>query len=142
MSAGISQKRMNAIYYNRLKKIQHELEAAGVPTNYKQFRLYGFPSLSDNFSIGFRTLRASNGETAGLMNINIDHNGVNEVFFFPKAKPEDGIARIKQLFGKRHGKPSDYWVGGGSEKSVVLNRELMAGYTIDKHNKEALAKLA
>jgi hypothetical protein len=92
MGAGVSQKTMNGYYYRRLKKLQRELEVAGVPSVYGRWHLGG-----NGWGVYFNTLRASNGETCGMMHVCIDapleRYGKNW-------DAEKGIARIKELFGR------------------------------------------
>lgn len=95
MAAGISQRDMNRKYYRRLKKLQYELESAGVKTIYRRFQLFSGDGAHDGFNICYRTLRASNGETAGLLQVYITSDG-------PESNPETGIARIKAKFGKQN----------------------------------------
>ena len=94
MGAGVSQKAMNGYYYRRLKKIQWELERAGVASKYERFQLFG--ATGEPWNIQFSTLRASNGETCGLMYVTV---GENEQYG-KNWDAEKGIARIKELYGK------------------------------------------
>lgn len=98
MGAGVSQKDMNRYYYRRCKKIQRELAKVGIVAEYRMYSLF-FGEEAEGFSIGFRTIRASNGETAGLIGIGVYHNGRLEKFdWLTHAK---GIERIKTLFGRK-----------------------------------------
>lgn len=94
MGAGVSQKVVNGHYYRRLKKLQRELEAAGVPSQYGRWQLL---STTGDWRISFNTLRASNGETCGMMHIAIGNPQEN---YGKNWDAEKGIARIKQLFGR------------------------------------------
>lgn len=101
MGAGISQKTMNGYYYRSLKRIQRELAAVGVTAQYKAYRLwYVDPAEGSNakgFGVSYRTIRASNGETAGIPIVWIRHQGVSESF---EEFSGAGIQRIKELFGR------------------------------------------
>ena len=95
MGAGISQQNMNRIYYRRLKKIQSELLAVGIESKYERFALYRGDA-TRGFTINYRTLRASNGETAGMLHIHLTHDGVVETYgqHWDSSK---GLERIKNL---------------------------------------------
>lgn len=93
MGAGVSQKVINGYYYRSLKRIQRELEAAGVPSVYGRWHLGG-----NGWGIHYNTLRASNGETCGMMYVTIDSPRES---YGRNWDSEKGIARIKQLFGKQ-----------------------------------------
>ena len=105
MGAGVSQKVMNGYYYRSLKKLQRELEVAGVPCQYGRFQLFGvrngmwYTENGGAFRISYRTLRASNGETAGRMLISYNDGGIMRTNF---DNPEQGIAEIKRQFGKQN----------------------------------------
>jgi hypothetical protein len=96
MGAGISQKDMNSYYYRNLKKLQRELRAVGVDSHYGQFQLSGVGE-STNWVIWYSTLRASNGETCGMLKVSISHGGFKSLELYGS---ERGIARIKELFAK------------------------------------------
>jgi len=102
MAAGIPQRLLNNRYRYRLQKIRRELIAAGVPTLYKRYQL--FPDTTgrkdeNGFNIRFRTLRASNGETAGLLCVTIlIAEGKDENYGGGNWDSDKGIARIKELF--------------------------------------------
>ena|SRR5665213_4451092 len=99
MGAGISQKRMNGYYYRSLKKFQRELRAVGVNSQYGQFQLMGCvgPKV---WVIWYKTLRASNGETCGMLRVSINHGDFVALETYGKDwDSEKGIARIKNLFG-------------------------------------------
>ena len=94
MGAGVSQKVMNGYYYRRLKKLQWELEGAGVASQYGRFQLM---SNTGDWRVSFNTLRASNGETCGMM-----HVAIGETERYGRNWDSDkGIARIKELFGRK-----------------------------------------
>ena len=100
MGAGVSQKVMNGHYYRRLKKIQRELERAGVPSQYGRFQLFGKGEGRKAWAAFYNTLRASNGETCGLLHISINHGDFIPLESYGKNWDSDkGIARIKELFG-------------------------------------------
>lgn len=105
MAAGLTPKQIRARIRYRLRKIQVELEHAGVPTLYHRYQLC--PMLEEGqdvnqaFNVSFRVLRASNGEVSVLARITvIRSDGVREDYgmTYPAGTFEQGIARIKQLF--------------------------------------------
>src|ERR1700690_1070996 len=102
MGAGVSQKVMNGYYYRRLKKIQIELDQAGVCSTYSRGVLSGHDEYNTKayWTIGFRTLRASNGETAGLIQVNLSADACmpNWPMSYDWSQHELGIQRIKQRF--------------------------------------------
>lgn len=98
MGAGVSQKVMNGHYYRRLKKIQRELEVAGVACQYGGLELF---STTGDWKMSFNTLRASNGETCGMLYIFVGlHNGVMKSYG-KNWDAENGIEAIKQQFGRK-----------------------------------------
>ena len=99
MGAGVSQKVINDYYYRRLKKIQRELTEAGVTSQYARFTLHGVSNepKGNAFRISYDTLRASNGETFGMMKVSIHYNGVDS-FYDTIGEGPQAIERIKALF--------------------------------------------
>ena len=97
MGAGVSQKTMNGYYYRALKKIQRELQAAGVYSEYKSFGLH-YVGEDRGFGYSYRTIRASNGETAGIPSVWIRYQGKTEEF---NDLSDAGIKRIKEVFGTK-----------------------------------------
>jgi hypothetical protein len=99
MGAGISQKVLNAHYYRRLKLLQRELISAGVPTAYRQFQLFSGNDAHNGFNISYNTLRASNGETCGMLHVSIAASETHEKEHYGRQwDSAEGIERIKQLF--------------------------------------------
>jgi hypothetical protein len=64
MGAGMSKKRQYGFVYRELHRIQRELAAAGVQSEYKRSHLYGFAGENRDkfFNVSFGRLSASNGE--------------------------------------------------------------------------------
>ena len=67
MGAGISKRLMNARIYRQLRKIQAELDAAGVCSRYKRLQLRGWDdvNLEASWVIYFDAATLSNGDTWG-----------------------------------------------------------------------------
>ena len=102
MGAGVSQKVMNGYYYRRLKKLQREFAVAGVPSQYIVRQLL---STDGNWRIAFNTLRASNGETCGMMHVYLALPDGTMESYGKHWDAEKGITRIKELFGKQRTDP-------------------------------------
>ena len=62
MGAGLSKEREYQIVYRELKKIQRELDAAGVKSTYRKRSLTQYDLKGKGFFITFRRSNASNGE--------------------------------------------------------------------------------
>jgi hypothetical protein len=146
MGAGVSQKVMNQHYYNRLKKIQRELEAAGVASKYASYNLSG-SNAQGSFDIFFSTLRASNGETAGMLNVIVtEQAGKTDTYVFPKSLPEDGIKHIKEVFSSKQSKVFD--VNGIARAATARDAKTTKSYhvtweiDIDATSPKAAAKKA
>ena len=102
MGAGISQQDMNRRFYSALKHIQRELAEAGVPVTYRRLSLYhADPFAGDDFNITFKTLRASNGEAAGILNVRVTVEDKLSVYNMNSVvgNAQMGIDRIKALWG-------------------------------------------
>lgn len=97
MGAGISQKQMDATYRRRLLKLQRELGQDHVSSGNTGLELNGGDS-DGQWGIKFRTIRASNGETAGLMTVRIAHKQLTKVFDWTDST--FGIEEVKRLFRK------------------------------------------
>lgn len=105
MGAGISKKALYGRIYNSLKRIQRELETAGVVTKYRGQQLYSGDDAHGGFNISIRVIRASNGECAGINTVYIPASGErvkDETYCFNGANGDfkQGIARVKQIFVK------------------------------------------
>jgi len=98
MGAGVSDKVVNQQYHKTLKRIAGELEKSGVASELRELTLMGNNSKRDAFwSLRFRTIRASNGETAGLPEIQIWHPEGDQRFEYERYA--QGISEIKRIFG-------------------------------------------
>lgn len=97
MGAGVSQKQMDATYRRRLLKLQRELGQDFVSSGNTGLQLEGGDK-DGQWNIRFRTIRASNGETAGLMTVSIKHKDLTKVFEWTDSM--HGITEIKRLFRK------------------------------------------
>ncbi len=111
MGAGVSQKTMNGYYYRRLKKIQRELQAAGVPCTYSRYMLIGTTEMRLAWRVAFNTLRASNGEPLrGMMQVYISPSCCmpNWPSLYESGTIELGLERIKQRFSNtRFNRPTE-----------------------------------
>ena len=103
MAAGMSKQRQYRIVYRELHKIQRELAAGGVKSEYKRGVLFGFgpgtkPGISDEcFSIQFDRRGASNGECFLWAIASVHHAG--EWLYF------QGVPWMADPSFEKHGKP-------------------------------------
>lgn len=103
MAAGLTNKQFYNRVYRRLQRTKRELAQAGVASEYHNGALvYQEPAPIGRvvgFSITYRRLNASNGETAGLARIYlVNDSGERETY--DHLNFSRGIARIKELYAK------------------------------------------
>jgi hypothetical protein len=101
MGAGISSEQERKMKYNRLKAVERELRKAGVEATYANKSVQDADLMDDDyprFSVTFgTTMRASNGEAWGVMNVFVAGPNGPETYRLHDAKA--GIERIKALYG-------------------------------------------
>ncbi len=100
MGAGATSKQIYRFTYRALKKTQYRLAAHGIESSYAHGCLFGVNvNLKVKFNIYFRTLRASNGETACLLQVVVHHLGGFDSEEYKDWDAPKGIERIIELFG-------------------------------------------
>lgn len=101
MGAGLSQAAFDARVRRRLLRMQRELAAVGINTEYSKYQLvYQEPEdgrVSGGFNISYRRINASNGECAGLPSVYISAFGI-ESRRYDHLEFERGMKRVREIF--------------------------------------------
>jgi hypothetical protein len=115
MGAGISTKQRSGYIYRRLQKIKRQLRDAGVPSEYHNYQLCRYEPVGTQsvggWNISFRTIHASNGESASWPVISIVDSLEGDLRFggpgvsytyreapITKGSFEDGLKKLVELF--------------------------------------------
>ena len=93
---------MNARIYRQLRKIQAELDAAGVCSRYKRLQLRGWDdaNLKASWVIYFDAATLSNGDTWGLPQVELSQDAAQKSWqlHYNHLNFKLGVERIKQRF--------------------------------------------
>jgi hypothetical protein len=92
MAAGLSAKRQYEIIYRRLKKIEGDLNRAGIKAVYGNRQVVDEATQGKEFQIYYHRLNASNGECALFPVLYLNEGGTRVEYYFMDF--EKGLAKL------------------------------------------------